>query len=201
MRTKAAQPRSSSKKMRKGIVAGVVGIALLAGGTASFATWEAKYSNAGSITTGTLSLTGKNTESQKWKINGSTAVPDITQFRMVPGDVLTFEDQVTLTATGQRMTASLRPQLGNFTEDAALNGFIDYNVQVSDANGVVVFSWNKNTWSNAMVVPITSGTTRVLTMEAEITFASNATAAATQGKTITFADAGLVATQTAAGVN
>ena len=42
-RTAPAQPRSSSKKMRKGIVAGIAGIALLAGGGASFATWTGTY--------------------------------------------------------------------------------------------------------------------------------------------------------------
>ncbi len=95
-------------KLVKGSVAAAVGIALLMGGAGTLAFWNDQASIAGgTITAGTLSIAVPSTapSTDGWK-SGTTAIPSISAFRIVPGDTLTYTKTFTVTATGNNLTAT-----------------------------------------------------------------------------------------------
>lgn len=98
-------------KLIKGAVAGAAGIALLLGGAGSFALWNGTATaNAGVIDSGTLSLTPVD-GSGTWTntpYNSSTPVAiNISTFKVVPGDTLTFTQKLNVTAIGNNLKATL----------------------------------------------------------------------------------------------
>src|SRR4051812_443861 len=100
-RTVPAQPRNSSKKMRKGIVAGIAGIALLAGGGASFATWSDTYSAQPQtpIQAGTLDLRPVANSAAWTGADGQPINP--SSVRLIPGGpAVTYTEQIFLEAEG-----------------------------------------------------------------------------------------------------
>lgn len=92
-------------KMVKGAIATGVGVILLVGGGGTLATWNAS-SNAsmGSVVSGDLNLTATNA---KWTNAVGTAIPDIAAYKVVPGDVLTYTQDVNITLSGDLMAAKL----------------------------------------------------------------------------------------------
>jgi alternate signal-mediated exported protein len=109
-------------RLTKGAIAGAAGISLLLGGAGTFALWNANAATAaGTITAGTLSISAAS-GAGTWQANGSS-VADIADYRIVPGDVLTFTKDVTVTATGDSLTAVLA--LGPGSIVAASDGAAD----------------------------------------------------------------------------
>jgi alternate signal-mediated exported protein len=93
-------------KLTKGAIAGAAGIALLLGGAGSFALWNAESTVAGgSITSGTLNMTTVN--SAVWTDTTTNKVIDPSTFRIVPGDTITVNQKITITGTGDDLTATL----------------------------------------------------------------------------------------------
>ncbi|KAE8764183.1 alternate-type signal peptide domain-containing protein [Georgenia thermotolerans] len=132
-RTASAQPRSSSKKMRNGVIAGIAGIALLAGGGASFATWSADWTTSGTISAGSMSLQSSwkgSGELSHWKLNDKAVrgVGSISELKLVPGDKLTYTDTVTLKTEKRAMSATVEPLAPGIVGD--LQG-VTYNVVVA----------------------------------------------------------------------
>ncbi|WP_448070984.1 alternate-type signal peptide domain-containing protein [Georgenia yuyongxinii] len=159
MRTKVAQPHSSSKKMRKGIVAGVAGIALLAGGGASFATWSDTYKASATVKTGTLSLDRVSKTAPQWTSDG-TQVQNMKDFRLTPGTAVTYTDRIVLTAQGAEITVDLAPELGKFAE---MDG-VRYSVKVREPNvsDNTIFEWNDKGDSTAAHTTVAAGAPRTL---------------------------------------
>ncbi|MCQ9163340.1 MULTISPECIES: alternate-type signal peptide domain-containing protein [unclassified Arthrobacter] len=92
-------------KMVKGAIATGVGVILLVGGGGTLATWnQAQQANMGSVVSGDLNLAATN---GKWTNAAGTVIPDITAYHVVPGDVLTYTQDVTVTLTGDLMQAKL----------------------------------------------------------------------------------------------
>ena len=106
-------------KLTKGAIAGAAGIALLLGGAGSFALWNANASlDAGTINAGTLTLSTK-ADSAVWK-DGNTTIDSLDNFRIVPGDTITLNQDLTVTARGNDLSAKLAASTASLTGDSAL---------------------------------------------------------------------------------
>jgi len=96
-------------KLVKGAVAGAAGIALLLGGAGTFALWNASTNvSTGSISTGTLAFgtNGAPTWADLSAGATTTTFNPATQ-TIVPGDVVTLTQTVTVNATGKNLAAQL----------------------------------------------------------------------------------------------
>lgn len=97
----------STRSATKALVAAGLGVVLLAGAGGTFALWSAEESvGAGTITDGELSLAVND---GSWTEGGADGAPitDISAFRMVPGDTVTYAATVTPTIVGDNLQASL----------------------------------------------------------------------------------------------
>ncbi len=108
----------------KGTAAIAVGAALLLGGGGTLANWNASASVApGSISAGDLNITTDNTKGV-WT-NGTSAI-DISTYKIVPGDKLTFTQDLNVTLTGDKMAAKV-----STVGITPANGFTGNNVTVT----------------------------------------------------------------------
>lgn len=127
------------KKSTTGIVAGALGLGLLAGGS-TFALWsDTEVVNAGKITAGNLDV---SISDQEWTdisndAPGSVdraaapegvAIPDIEDFLTVPGDTLHMSQEIRVVLTGDNIAANL-----TFDEDQAASGGL-----IADDEGVTL---------------------------------------------------------------
>lgn len=91
-------------KVTKGALATAAGVALLLGGGGTLAVWnESVNTSAGTITAGELGLEAAEGE---WTSNLSGVV-DISSHKVVPGEVLTFTQNLTVTLVGAGIKANL----------------------------------------------------------------------------------------------
>jgi len=97
-------------KLLKGSIAGAAGIALLLGGAGTFALWnDSAAASGGTVQSGALSVALKG--SAAWKdisadaVGGTTWAPATD--KLVPGDTVTYTQQVDVTATGKNLKANL----------------------------------------------------------------------------------------------
>ncbi|KGJ79709.1 hypothetical protein GY21_04080 [Cryobacterium roopkundense] len=91
-------------KLLKGSIAGAAGVALLIGGAGTFALWNDTAAIAGgTITAGTLTVdTGDGAWSDQF---GS--ISSIGDYRIVPGDTLTYTTAIQVEAVGDNLSAEL----------------------------------------------------------------------------------------------
>lgn len=109
----------------KGTAAIAVGAALLLGGGGTLANWNAEATAApGTIVSGDLNVV--KSANGVWKDRVGTVIPDITAYKVVPGDKLTFTQDLTVTLVGNKMAANVAT-----TGISATNGFTPANVSVS----------------------------------------------------------------------
>ncbi|WP_255771632.1 alternate-type signal peptide domain-containing protein [Pseudarthrobacter sulfonivorans] len=109
----------------KGSAAIALGAALLLGGGGTLAAWNAEATTApGTIVAGDLNVV--KTVNGVWKDRAGTVIPDISAYKVVPGDKLTFTQDVDVTLTGDKMAATI-VAVG---ADQA-NGFTPTNVAVT----------------------------------------------------------------------
>ncbi|MFC9772392.1 MULTISPECIES: alternate-type signal peptide domain-containing protein [unclassified Pseudarthrobacter] len=108
----------------KGTAAIAVGAALLLGGGGTLANWNAEATAApGTIVAGDLNVA--KTAAGVWKDRAGTTI-DINTYKVVPGDKLTFTQDLTVTLVGNKMAADV-----STTGISATNGFTAANVSVS----------------------------------------------------------------------
>jgi alternate signal-mediated exported protein len=118
----------------KGAIAlGVAGLLLL-GGAGTYALWSDSVDLAGgTINSGQLEFV--NTTTGEWRdISDGTPgdpITDISGFRIVPGDVLTYSLSTTLRASGDNLEATLAADPSSITGDADLLADIDVTTAVS----------------------------------------------------------------------
>ena len=148
-------------KMAKGALATGVGVALLLGGGGTLAVWnQTQAANAGQIAAGDLELT---TQAGVWTnaygnvvdLDPANQVPD---YKVVPGDVLTYTQTMDVKLVGDLMQAKLSIQNVPTSTFVAQNVTID-NVVVKDAKG--------NDLKDAVLKPANSGK---VTASAKFTF-------------------------------
>lgn len=89
-------------KMTKGALATGLGVALLIGGGGTLAVWnDTAQANAGTIAAGDLKLAA---DPGTWTVNGQK-ITDIKAYKIVPGQTLTFTQNVNVTLVGDAMKA------------------------------------------------------------------------------------------------
>ncbi|GAB3410807.1 hypothetical protein GCM10027515_31590 [Schumannella luteola] len=103
-------------KLTKGAIAGAAGIVLLMGGAGSLAYWTgtADLGNAQTITAGQLKAAAGTTGT--WLVNNA-AVP--AAYKIVPGDQLTYSQNVTVDASGSNLKFQVSLANGAITADTA----------------------------------------------------------------------------------
>ena len=148
--------RKPMSRTLKATLASGAAIVLLAGVGGTFARW---YDDAevttGTIEAGELSLTaGDVAFAVSSGTGGPVAIPDISAFNMVPGDVVTVTSEVTPVLVGDNLAATLTADL-----DGAATGTLAAFVTVSDVT--------VDGGTNAVLTEADSGT--AIDVEIEIT--------------------------------
>lgn len=93
-------------KLAKGAIAGAAGVALLLGGAGTFAYWNSSVGVAGgTVTAGDLKIVDDGTPGVWKDHNGNTI--DIATYKIVPDETITYTDDLTVTAVGNNLTATL----------------------------------------------------------------------------------------------
>lgn len=92
-----------SMKMTKGTVAIGAGVVLLLGGAGTYALWQVNEPLEGTVQTGDLNL---ELGTPSWTHNGE-AVADVAAVQLVPGDVVSLTQPMTVTAIGDDLQAEL----------------------------------------------------------------------------------------------
>ena len=170
-------------KLTKGTIVGAAGIALLLGGAGTFALWNDSASvDGGTVTSGTLYFDA--VRAGTWQDVSVPATPkpiaDITGFRTVPGDVLTYTSDVVVNATGQNLVAKFDAAYKNTT--ALPTGFTAA-VTVKDSTGAIV----------ANPVTVTNGATYKVVVT--LTFDKATAGKVSQNTAVDLDDVGLTLTQ------
>ncbi|WP_031331188.1 alternate-type signal peptide domain-containing protein [Williamsia sp. D3] len=125
-------------KQTKAAVAAGAGAILLLGGAGSLAYWNDEgTSPGGEINSGQLSLDDCTGGGGWTDVKNNTAIADINAFRIVPGDVVSYNCSTAVNATGDNLTATLSVDLGAVTGDAALKAALNPSVAAT-ANGVAL---------------------------------------------------------------
>jgi alternate signal-mediated exported protein len=108
----------------KGSAAIALGAALLLGGGGTLANWNAEATaTPGTIVAGDLNI---QTAAGTWTDRNGVTIPDINAYKVVPGDKLTFKQDLTVTLHGNKMAANVAT--AGVTPN---NGFTATNVAVS----------------------------------------------------------------------
>ena len=133
-------------KLVKGSVAAAAGIALLMGGAGSLAFWNDSVTvNAGTVSSGTLAITGST---------GGAWSPTIA--KIVPGDTVTYTKQLTVSATGDNLKATVTSNIGtitnNITGSTATSTFV---VKTAPGGVVVVPASGVYTLNGAYTIDVT----------------------------------------------
>lgn len=123
-------------KMTKGAIATGVGVILLAGGGGTLAVWnETVNANAGTITSGNLDLT---TTAGVWTADG-VAVSDISTYKVVPGETLTYTQDVDVTLAGDNISANLTATgIGDVAPGFDAGTYTVSDVTLTDTNGAAI---------------------------------------------------------------
>ena len=144
-------------KLVKGSIAGAAGIALLLGGAGTFALWnDSQLVNGGNVQTGTLdiALSGSGT----W-LDVSPDAPNTTWVvatdRLVPGDTVTFTQDVTIQATGKNLKANLAYNPASIVVAPALTTYVTVGLTATKVSGDATIAANgANTYS---ILPVAGG--------------------------------------------
>ncbi|MET4047975.1 MULTISPECIES: alternate-type signal peptide domain-containing protein [unclassified Rhodococcus (in: high G+C Gram-positive bacteria)] len=124
------------KKATKGAVAAGAAAVLLLGGLGSFALWNDSEDIAGgTITSGELSLT--QATAPVWTqttsdVNPAGEIADISAYRIVPGDIITYSASYGILADGDNLLADLSVNIADIAPGAG-NAELDDAVDVSIA--------------------------------------------------------------------
>jgi alternate signal-mediated exported protein len=109
----------------KGTAAIAVGAALLLGGGGTLASWNAEATGTpGTVIAGDLNVTAAT---GAWTDRTGTTIPNIANYKVVPGDKLTYTQNLNVTLTGNKMAAAITA-----TGTGAVDGFTAGNVVVTD---------------------------------------------------------------------
>ena len=165
----------------KGSAAIALGAALLLGGGGTLASWNAEATAApGTIVSGDLNV--ENNTAGVWKDRNGTTI-NIATYKVVPGDKLTFKQDLAVTLTGNKMAANVAT-----TGVSATNGFTPANVSVSP----VALSVGVTPVANPLVA---SATTQTVTATVTFEFLSSTTGRVDANKTYNFNNVAFQLTQ------
>ncbi|MFE4541422.1 alternate-type signal peptide domain-containing protein [Arthrobacter sp. NPDC056727] len=108
----------------KGTAAIAVGAALLLGGGGTLASWNASQTaTPGTVVAGDLNVVA---DTGVWTDGANHTITNIANYRVVPGDKLTYTQVLNVTLTGDKMAATVAAE-----GTGAVNGFTAANVDVT----------------------------------------------------------------------
>jgi alternate signal-mediated exported protein len=169
-------------KLVKGAVAGAAGIALLLGGAGTFALWNSSIGVAsGTVSTGTLAF--GTASAATWADNsvgaiGGTSFNPATQ-KIVPGDVVSLTQTITVLATGKNLQAQLAYLPSSVAIPTDLVGQIVPTLTVTKASGDATLSGAGTTLSPYLITPTAGGTS---TFTVVLSFAFNSAVSGVVGQ-------------------
>ena len=191
-------------RFAKGAIAGAAGILLLLSGAGTFALWNGTASAAaGSVKSGTMTI-ATDAAPGSWSVVHGTGAPtpiaDISAFRAVPGDVLTFTQKVDITANGDNLSAiltvdptTIKAADAASTADnalvAALKSGLTFAVTSPLPAGIAA-----GTAANTYTVSGSAGT-QVLTVAVKLPFDSTTAGTVAQGGTVNLSTLGFTLAQ------
>lgn len=191
-------------KLTKAGIATAAAVALLMGGAGTLAYWNdtADLDGASVITAGHLDVEANGAGS--WD-----GIADITDYRIVPGDTITFTQEIVVIAEGDTLVANLALAPYSITAVnsgdaadvalvAALNESATFSVTAGGATGVVVGTGTNGVAAGTVqFTPGTGSLTVTLDVEVEITFPAGTAGEYNAAKTgqVSLSDFGVVLTQ------
>lgn len=156
-----------NKAMKGAIAAGAAGILLL-GGAGTFALWTDSVDvDAGAVTTGelTLALTGA---APSWKY--PDGITTVSADGIVPGDVITSTQEVTITASGDHIAGELEVGVLGGTLPTGVTAAVttvETDADLTTAGSVLSFATSK-TYVLDVVITLTFNTTGTTSQNATI---------------------------------
>ena len=97
--------------MTKGAIVTAAGVMLLIGGGGTLAVWNVEQNaQAGTVASGDLNLVA---EAGVWTVAGPAEPIDIDTYQIVPGDTLTYTQNVDITLDGDNISATLSIENAN----------------------------------------------------------------------------------------
>lgn len=167
----------------KGSIAGAAGVVLLLGGVGTFALWnDSVTTEGGSVSTGNLDL-ALVADSATW----ADASPDIedTEFdptadAIVPGDVVTFEQEFTVTAWGKNLRAELGIDSTSYSIDESVSDHVSVELELTpdETTTATITEIDSTTYAIDPNADYTPGTTMNFTALVTITFDGDETTGA-----------------------
>jgi alternate signal-mediated exported protein len=155
----------------KGTAAIAVGAALLLGGGGTLASWNAEATGTpGTVIAGDLNVTAAT---GAWTDRTGNAIANIANYKVVPGDKLTYTQVLNVTLTGDKMAANITT-----SGTGAVDGFTAGNVTVT---GPVLTAGSP---SAVVTNPLTS--TKTVTATITFEFLSTTTGRSDVTKTYNF---------------
>ncbi len=120
------------KKSTKGVLASGAAAALLLGGAGTLAFWTATDDvEGGTITAGTLTLTGGDCTGPEYATGAAGAGNPVTLF--VPGDKITVSCDFTIGATGDNLSATLNAPDSVEFDNELLTAAVDVSYELNGA--------------------------------------------------------------------
>ncbi|MFJ4160413.1 alternate-type signal peptide domain-containing protein [Microbacterium testaceum] len=162
-RIRADRPARRHRRT-KAILAIAAGTALLLGGGGTYAFWTTQTAlTAGTVSSGNLALSlGTGSWSLKGILGQATSVSNLTNVKIVPGDVLTLTQPVTVTLVGDTLAADLAVTQGASFVTGPAAPYVKVAVNITGLGAQT----GTNTYR---VTPATAGT---LTATVTVTFDS-----------------------------
>ncbi|MEE6274207.1 alternate-type signal peptide domain-containing protein [Georgenia wangjunii] len=195
---------SSSRKATKAVVATALGVALLAAGGSTFANWsDTQEYGANDINSGLLTLTSTGGE---WTNSLGDDV-DLAAYAVVPGEVLTFSDTVTINAEGDILAATLATNVATIAagSSAAAEGSVPTEQDVALADALVasyVFTVDGTVVNEANPFAVTADNNGdELDVQVQVTFPDSVSGTTAQDATANLDGLEVVLTQNAVSAN
>ena len=191
-------------KFTKGAIATGAAVVLLMGGAGTLAYWndsENLTAGATGISSGTLDVAPTGTPA--WTVAPLTAttptnvwgtpqaITNISTFKMVPGDRVTYTAQVNVTATGQTLKATFTPS--GFAAASATSGSELY--ALLNANTTVTVSGLGTPTAGVYTVPANATTLATVTVTVNWPNGTTAVDNAAKLQTVNFTQLGVNVTQ------
>ena len=127
------------KKMTKGAIATAAGVMLLIGGGGTLAVWNVEQNAAaGTVASGDLNLEAGTGVWTVAGVNGPVTIPNINTYRIVPGDTLTYTQDVDITLDGENISATLSVENANGVNTGFDNGTFTTSAVTLKKNNVAI---------------------------------------------------------------
>ena len=173
---------NTMNKFTKGAIATGAGIILLLGGAGTFALWnDSEVVDAGTVNSGVLDITS-NSGGQWADTYGN--ISNIANYKVVPGNTLTYTRTLNISANGDHLNARLTVDPTSITGDAALIGATVVSVS---ATGGTAANNNNGTPANPAddyVTLSSSASSQAVVVTVKVDFPSTVTGTTGQSQSI-----------------